>query len=446
MITDITPCGILAGDCSLPGETRNDDRFVGLLNGIQVGRDRFVLVFTTRGFRGTDDNCSVVYQLRDGDYDGRIIKEGMLAQAVDDWDVLETGRLCCRTHLCPAPFGVPKGAVIDGKPAPSANVFAVTWERKARFIDPDTGFMLNTRETDPWLHASSVAIEWLQFRLNDDDDDIEIIQPKAVMRQKGFQCAYAFCNADVHQMMQPAGAPLPYNDDGTQWVGSGFFDTHFAGRGRIAALLFTFNPESGLYEWTRTSPILCNGVIEPSLARLNDTWIISARQIASMKAAWGGPVAWMQTNDLFGDPPNVTTPSEPLTTSPVLITTGADGGLRLFTNDANISPYDHPRDPLYCWDIDPDRDFIAEHRRVVFDSRKAGVPIKRESGIAVDNGKLLPHAGGDTQILAHRVRPVATNDPRKLGVPVTGQCKRAAGIYYAKVRYDEACDGLWRFC
>ena len=93
MITDITPCGILAGDCSLPGETRNDDRFVGLLNGIQVGRDRFLLVFTTRGFRGTDDNCSVVYQLRDGDYDGRIIKEGMLAQAVDDWDVLETGRL-----------------------------------------------------------------------------------------------------------------------------------------------------------------------------------------------------------------------------------------------------------------------------------------------------------------------------------------------------------------
>lgn len=83
--------------------------------------------------------------------------------------------------------------------------------------------------------------------------------------------------------------------------------------------------------------------------------------------------------------------------------------------------------------------------RVVFDGRAAGVPIREQSGIIVNNGRLLPHAGGDTQVLLHRVRPGATNDPKRAGVPVNDQDKSSAGVYYATVRYAEAYPGKWDF-
>ena len=79
-------------------------------------------------------------------------------------------------------------------------------------------------------------------------------------------------------------------------------------------------------------------------------------------------------------------------------------------------PYQHHRDSLYCWEIDPDNGFTCSDLRVVFDSREAKVPIRPEAGMAVDQAKIVPHTGGDTQFLIHRIHPLATNNPRKLGV------------------------------
>ena len=117
----------------------------------------------------------------------------------------------------------------------------------------------------------------------------------------------------------------------------------------------------------------------------------------------------------------------------------------MFTNCLHIFPYQHHRDPLYCWEVDPGNGSTCSDLRVVFDSRKAKVPISPEAGMAVDQAKLLPHTGGDTQFLIHRVRPVATNNPRKLGVAIKGVDKKPAGWYYAKMPYTKSVPGVWPF-
>ena len=45
MIERITQMGILIGECSLPGETKADDVFPAHPNGIQVSKDRWLLLY-----------------------------------------------------------------------------------------------------------------------------------------------------------------------------------------------------------------------------------------------------------------------------------------------------------------------------------------------------------------------------------------------------------------
>ncbi len=164
-----------------------------------------------------------------------------------------------------------------------------------------------------------------------------------------------------------------------------------------------------------------------------------------MRIAGGGPVTWFRIDDPFTDVPEPVLPAQPRTTSPITMFRCADGALRLITNDPNISPYGHQRDPLYIWDVDPDRQFTAAEPQVLFYKRGAGIAIREEAGIAVDQGKFLPHTGGCTQAVVHRVRPVATNDPKKLGAAVAEADKEPAGMYYATVRYAESYPGMWAF-
>jgi len=440
MIAETRHHGILLHDCSLPGETHADGRYIGHANGIQVSRRRFLLVCGTRGWRGTDDNASIIYQLRDGAYDGPIVKEGFFVRTIIDWDAMEDGQLYVKSHVHPIAFGVPKGALVDGRPACNENVFAVSWLRLARYVDPETGLMLNVKETNARLQASTEVVEWVQFRLNDAEDDIEIIQPARILRQKGFGTGYAFCDAEVRFMRQTMASPTLYNVECTEWILYGDFESR-----HIAAMKLSFNVDRGVYEWTQTGPLIGEDFIEPCVARYRDTWIVTARMWSSHDSG-GGPVAWMRTEDPFGVPPAVVRPPAPTTTAPVTMFACADGVIRLLTGDPTVSPYHHQRNPLYCWDVDPDHHFVVTNRCVIFDSYAAGVPIRRESGIAVDQAKVLPHAGGDSQLLLHRVRPVATNDPRKMkGVVVNEQDKSPAGMYTAAIRYDQAYPGLWKF-
>ena len=137
----IEPQGILIRDSGIPGETRADDVIPAHPNGIPVSRNRWLLVYATRGFRGVDDDLSILYQFRAGAPDGRVIKEGAFARTQNDWDPLGDGKNYVKQHGHPVAFGVPRGALIGGKPAPSANVFVVKWRKVARDYDPATKYV-----------------------------------------------------------------------------------------------------------------------------------------------------------------------------------------------------------------------------------------------------------------------------------------------------------------
>ena len=88
----ITHPGKLVHECSVPGETRADDVFPAHSGGIQLSRDRFLFLFATRGWRGTDEDRSIIYQLHKDGFDGDVIQEGMVSQTREDWEPFGDGR------------------------------------------------------------------------------------------------------------------------------------------------------------------------------------------------------------------------------------------------------------------------------------------------------------------------------------------------------------------
>ena len=230
----IEPLGCLIHECSLPGERRTDDVFPAHPNGLQASRRTWLLLYATRGWRAVDDDRSIVYQLRRGAPDGELVKEGLLAASTDDWDTAGDGTPCVLQHGHPVLFGLPRGALFDGREPAHAGLFVAKWRIKAmgRF-DPATGTV--SRDHDLWDRTQGVR--WAQFRLNDREDDIEIVQPAGELRQEGYDQGPRFCTADVRWMNQTFTQAVPYVQggaaDGSQWVDVNHFD---GGPGRGAAL------------------------------------------------------------------------------------------------------------------------------------------------------------------------------------------------------------------
>lgn len=433
MIEHIEHKGVLVHECSLPGERRADGVVPAHPNGIQLSRRRWLLLYATRSFRGTDDDRSIVYQLRNGAFDGPVVREGMLARSHDDWEPFGDGRRFVRQHGHPVGFGVPRGALIDGEPAPNANLFVVKWRLVARALATNGQTMTHATASD--LKARTQSVEWVQFRLTGSEDDIEVVQPPTQLRQVGSEDGPAFCEAAaVGWMNQSFTQAVPYSRDGLEWIDCNHFDN-----GRIAALKYRYDDASGLYQWVRTGPFMQHpeqALSEASIAPVGDGWIISARS--------RGEVFWVRTADPFERlptplPGNIT-PNSPHTTYAC-----ADGVLRLFTGDPSVSPHGNARDPLYCWRLDASN-FTASDRRIVFDSVAAGLPIRADRGVPrIDMCKLLPHGGGRVQALAHRVRPKATADPAYTGVAVNQAEIDCAAVYYAKIHYRDEHPSPWTF-
>ena len=97
-----------------------------------------------RGWRGTDEDLSIVYQLRRDSYTGPIIKEACVQPTRDDWQPAEGAPPCAKLHGQPQAFGVPKGATIAGKTPVHANVFVLKWRCNARYRNPATGLLSRT--------------------------------------------------------------------------------------------------------------------------------------------------------------------------------------------------------------------------------------------------------------------------------------------------------------
>ena len=442
MITELVHKGKLIHECSLEGETRAEGLFPGHINGLQASKDRFLTLYTTRGWRGSDDNVSVICQIRDGAYDGPVLREVCLAKSVNDWMPFDDGKQYVRAHLHPLVFGVPQGAVIDGTVPEHAGLFVFMWHREIREIDPQTGFMMHYKKSIRRLLDVSVT-EWTQARLNATQDDLVTVQPPQTLRQKG-HIGYPFCELDVRRMVLTMNPPVPLNRDGSEWIGSSMYED-MARAERVATLKMAFNPATSLYEWTECGPLSIPGLFECAVTSSNQGWILMARVRSSMDAKEGGPVAWMKLDDPFGAIPEPVLPEGPRTHAPVTAFRCADGVVRLLTNDPHVSPYPHERNPLYMWDIDPADGFRASNRITVFDSVERKIPIRDVSLPVIDQGKVLPHAGGSRQMIAHRVRPKSLNSPFKTGVAINDTEREVCGIYYAEAVYDAAYPATWQF-
>ncbi len=255
-IKSIEHCGVLIHECDQEGERRTDNTVPAHPNGIPVSENRWLLVYATRRFRGNDDDCSIAYQIRADRPDGKLIRESILAKATDDWqeEGLRSDVRYKLLHRQPTAFGVPKGAFINGRQAPHANVFIISWIRVAREYDPVLNYVEGTSLNSEMVNSTQI-VQWTQVRLNEAGDDIETIRPIKQLRQSGYESGPAFCSLEnVKWTMTYMQAAIPYNKDCTEWVETAIFDAC-----RTAPRKYRYSASEGCYEWVETGPFLSDG-------------------------------------------------------------------------------------------------------------------------------------------------------------------------------------------
>ena len=115
--------------------------------------------------------------------------------------------------------------------------------------------------------AATQDVEWVQFRLNDREDDVEILQPVRKLRPKGED------KLPAATMNQSFCQPVAYNQEASEWAVCNHFD-----QARLAVLKFRFDRETRRYDWVETSPFFTAAkasLTEASLARLGKAWLIT---------------------------------------------------------------------------------------------------------------------------------------------------------------------------
>ncbi len=436
-VESLQPAGEFIHECSLAGERRQDDVVPRHANCLQASRTRWLVVYSTHGWRGVDDERSIVWQLRRDAPDGPVVKEGFIARAQADWrpeglPAAAEGKVWFKQHGHMVAFGVPKGALIADRPAVNANVFVAKWRVLARALDLKRDYLEKTHA------AATQGVEWVQFRLNEREDDLEILQPVQRMRQQGFATGEQFCSAaDAVSMNQSFCPPVPASADFTEWADCNHFD-----QGRLAVLKHRFDPPSGRYEWVATGPWLTAprvALTEASLVRLADGWLVAARA--------NGLVAWARSADPFAGWEPVAFSREPSVSAPLTAFRCADGVVRLFTGDRAVSPQNYDRDPLYCWDVNATGEVSVANRRIIFDSEAVKLPMRRAVRPKIDFCELFP-LHGRTQLVVHGVSTRAYNHPYEgqAGIPaLTPEEKAGSGLHYARLNYRQAPEPLWKF-
>ena len=444
MITNIEYKGALVGNCDISGERKSDGVVPAHANGAyQISENRFFMVFSTLDTRGWDSVRSIVYQIRADSPDGPIIKEKRLITAENGWKPLGGEMSFRRINGMPLIFGVPKGAKTNGKPLPNENVFALMWYCSGHLEkDGETVNSENQEKTHPGLDAipNLLHIRWLQFKLNEDESDIEIIQAPCELRQVGYETGTLICSVPSQVVMEHAMTiPIPADETCSKWVechnvnliDENMGETH----GSVIPVEYSWNEKSGLYEWTRTGEVADSEgktAGESSISRIGDQWIIAVRTFNA-----GAGTLWYKTDDLFGK--GMGKPVwRPGTYAPRHHYRCPDGVLRIFINDMRLSPQDDKRNPLYMFEVDPET-FEYSEPVVVFDARSAGLPFEPP---VVDMSKLCVHQG-NKQILIFRMISLRMTSP--MGNPITPEEMDAAGIHYVEFTYDKVEKEAWRF-
>jgi hypothetical protein len=434
--------GPLVSDTCIPGEGKSEGIAPEISSCVQASRHRWIILFGTVDPRGHDINRSIFYQIRKGAPNGEILKEGIIEKAKSDWDPLGVGHSFRKINAVVKVFGVPKGALRNGKPISTANHFVAKW-----YIRPC--IEIDGRLVNLWDKASPVnpddlgryayGLEWMQFRLNDAEDDIEIISPAKELRQKGYDQKNNLSSLGSSMGMHHGFGDAVPNEDFTEWVEVCQFETYppsaVAMHDRpttVAAVRYSFNPTSGLYEWVETGKsqqIPNRRIAEASLNKINNSWVISIRAYNAQQQT-----SWYRTSDpfeSFGDKTDIKSAY-----APRISFVCADGILRVFCNDTN--PYGvHSRNPLYCFDVDPIT-FEYSNRRVVLDARKEEFPFRTPF---IDHAMIYPHPGGRKQIISFR----AINRSQTTGGSTTPDELERSGIHYSELIYDKEYPNPWEF-
>jgi len=456
MIRTVNPCGMYLSDTALEGERRVDDVYPAHPNGIPISHNRWLIVFATRGYRGIDDERSIHYRICDGSPVGRVIKKGVLTRSFNEWDPFGDGTSCFKHHGSPVAFGVPKDAIINGKPAPNANRFVVKWYRCGRVVvnDPEYGPIIpdipgpvRARYPEVAAHEQelmnrTIGVEWMQLKLNEAEDDIEVLMQPQLMRLPE--------NGEASPMNHAFTTPVPLESSCEQWV-----HVH-SGNAVIYPIKLAYNARRGLYEWRDCGPTIehpTHGFGEVSVAPYKGRWVLAIRTLAKDRSNRG--MVWVQTDDPVTLPdPQYTweladAGTAAWTSTPLSLYRGPDDTLLLLRGDRAVSGRSSHRDPLYLFEIDPDDDFRRLSNHTIFDGFDVLGPEERRndqrSGLIADMGKLLPHMGGRSQWIVHRVRPSARTIPSPNGEAVTQTEKQCAGIYHAEVIYDHEPSAMWTF-
>jgi|GEM_PF-201601 len=430
--------GVFIGDTAIAGEQKKDWAQPSHPYCWQLSRDRFLWVFQTRSFEGIDTERSILYQIRKDRPDGPVIREKLLIPFRDDWDPFGDGSKYWKVNGQPKVFGVPKGAIgADGKIIPHHNHFALMHYRRARAV-------IDGKAIDP--HADpkledTLRLEWLQFRLNDEGDDIELLTQPKELRQKGYETGDAFCAIENARRMNSWVHPAEAMDDSyTRWLDVPHFNNSV-----VAAIEFHFNAKTSLYEWTRTGNLLKpepkkGKIFESSINRLGDDWILCVRNRGHvLEGQRGSCTAWFKTKapfSGFGKPTYVPVPSSYCPRTAYLM---PDGKLRIFSGDIALSPHRQKRDPLFSWDVDP-KDFSVSNRRTIMDGRQnLGMQLPM-----IGFAKLSP-VHNKRQILTFRVTTQNHRHATEKWPAVTEHDLAQSGAHYSVIRYEEDVPNTWRF-
>jgi hypothetical protein len=241
----------------------------------------------------------------------------------------------------------------------------------------------------------------------------------------------------MNSWVHPAEA---MDDSYTSWLDV----PHFNNNG-VAAIEFRFNPETSLYEWTRTGKLLKpepkkGKMFESSINRLGDDWILCVRNRGHvLEGQRGSCTAWFKTKDPFagfGKPTYAPVPSSYCPRTAYLM---PDGKLRIFSGDIALSPHRQKRDPLFCWDVDP-KDFSVSNRRTIMDGRQnLGMQLPM-----IGFAKLSP-VHNNRQILTFRVTTLNHRHATEKYPAVTEHDLAQSGGHYCVIRYEEDVPNTWRF-
>jgi hypothetical protein len=344
---------------------------------------------------------------------------------------------------------VPKGALLKGKRMPNENVFVLKWSRRT-LLERDGRLLTPELHDDLWPEGHTYVrrlyrTKWLQFRLNDKEDDIEIIRPKGPLSQKGYESGEAFCSLGPGYFQNHAMTPpVPEDASCTTWMACDTFDSAPGDKyihGTITPVAFTWNTETGLYEWTRTGSIHSiegQMIGEASISRFGDSWIVAARCYKTSAST-----AWYRSDDLFAG-----------LGEPVIIEKGrrwqcprhsykcANGQLRIFLNNREWSPYFDRRNPLYAVDVDPVT-FEYTERQVVCDARIEGFPFDAP---CLDMSKLCPNQG-NRQLIHFRLvdRFMTSVEDFEGSDEARADMMAKAGIHYAEIVYEGDIPDPWDF-